>query len=227
MSQPALQLVPSIKASPKHRYLWDPETLRYFDRDTKRYVSARIILALLERRIRDTKSAIREITDRFVAGDIDLADWQIAVARLIKDEQIHAAAMGIGGFPLLTPRDLGILSGNLREQYDKLEAFAARIRQGKLSPAQIQSNAAMYAGAAWTAYHRSRLLAARDAGYSEERRILDPNAANCVDCIGYEGMGWQPLGVLPRVGTMSVCQDNCRCTTAERRPEEARLAQLT
>ena len=42
------------------------------------------------------------------------------------------------------------------------------------------------------------------------RAILDKKC--CEDCIGYNAMGWQPMGALPVPGERCRCRDRCRCT---------------
>ena len=52
----------------------------------------------------------------------------------------------------------------------------------------------------------------RRTGLKQIRRVLDPQAKHCTDCIGWSEMGWQALGTLPPPGERCQCLFNCRCS---------------
>ncbi len=50
------------------------------------------------------------------------------------------------------------------------------------------------------------------SGIKQMRRILDPGAKHCNDCVSWAAMDWQPIGVLPAPGERCQCLFNCRCS---------------
>lgn len=51
----------------------------------------------------------------------------------------------------------------------------------------------------------------QQTGAREMRRISRADKKRCADCAMYDGMGWQPIGLLPPPGERCVCHFNCRC----------------
>jgi len=51
----------------------------------------------------------------------------------------------------------------------------------------------------------------RELGYKEARRQSRQDKRCCDDCLSYDAMGWQPIGILPPPGQRCVCHDRCRC----------------
>ena len=49
-------------------------------------------------------------------------------------------------------------------------------------------------------------------GMKQMRRRAYLDKRCCVDCIGYDAMGWQPMGALPVPGERCRCLDRCRCS---------------
>ena len=51
----------------------------------------------------------------------------------------------------------------------------------------------------------------RRTGFRQCRRVLDPQAKHCPDCLAWASMGFQPMGMLPPPGERCKCLFNCRC----------------
>jgi hypothetical protein len=43
------------------------------------------------------------------------------------------------------------------------------------------------------------------------RRILDPQAQHCQDCIDHSARGMVPIGSLPMPGQRCACRARCKC----------------
>ena len=54
--------------------------------------------------------------------------------------------------------------------------------------------------------------AMRSTGFKQMRRVLDPQAKHCQDCLNWASMDWQALGTLPPPGERCQCLFNCRCS---------------
>lgn len=193
------------------RYTWDKTAGRYRD-PAGRFVGEKKVLALGERYTAEfIQPRLETITQRFIAGKIDLATWQTQFARELKDGYLVQYMIGRGGRAQMGAADFGRIGGHLAFEYRHLDQFAQEIKAGKLSAGQILTRAGMYADGVRTSFFEGLTAAKGDAGYVEERRILNP-AEHCEDCIGYAGLGWQPIGSLPPPGIGSRCNHNCRCT---------------
>jgi len=48
-------------------------------------------------------------------------------------------------------------------------------------------------------------------GYREMRRFAQLDKRTCADCMSWDSMGWQPIGLLPPPGSRCRCHDRCRC----------------
>lgn len=192
-------------------YTWDRAISRYRDKATGRLVSEGKVLSTIER-FNDTtiRDNINSITGRFLDGRIDLSTWQQQMAREIKDGWLINAMAGRGGKNAMEFSDYGRLGGRLRFEYDRLNQFALKIKDGELSAAQIRANALLYAGGPRVGFFDGKTAAKRDAGFVAEQRFLRPGES-CSDCIDYAGRGRQPIGSLPEPGEQSECQRNCNC----------------
>lgn len=193
-------------------YRWDNDAARYRSKDTGRFVSESALRADLDRfNSQVVNTSLQDITDRMIDGRITLDKWQEQMAAELKDAWGVNVRVGRGGAAQMTAVDYGRYGGRLGYEYNRLNAFAVEIQMGTLTPAQIKARASLYANATRVGYWDGQTAAFRAAGFTEERRVLNP-AEHCGDCIGYAAQGWQPLGSLPEPGTQSVCQRNCRCT---------------
>ncbi len=193
-------------------YAFDERIGGYRDRATGQKVKTLTVLREAERyHDRYVRPNIESITDRFIEGKIDLPKWQAEMREELRQAWKHTATAGRGGREQMTQADYGRLGGRLSFEYRKLADFARQIEAGQLTEAQIRARAALYANGPRTAYFDGLTAAQREAGMTEERRILGV-AEHCADCEYYASLGWQPLGSLPEPGTQCACGHNCKCT---------------
>lgn len=153
---------------------------------------------------------VERVTQAMINKTITLEQWQNQMAGLIKEQHIASAVAGRGSRELMTFRDWGQTGGRLSFQYNRLDNFARDIATGEYSPAYIQARAKMYANATRTGYWDHYTQAHKEAGFTEERRVLNP-AEHCEDCTYYSELNWMPLGSLPEPGDGSRCMVNCKC----------------
>lgn len=189
---------------------WESDTRRYRDLGTGRYIAERTITAKLDKYNDAVAEHMRRETERFIAGQIDLATWQQGVAKDLKDAYIVNLQIGRGGVNVTTFADYGREGGRLNFEYRRLNQFAQEIALGNLSDKQIAARLELYIPGIRTAYYDGKTAAGQAAGLTEERRVLSP-VENCDDCVGYADQGWVPIGTLPEPGTQSACMHNCQC----------------
>ena len=191
-------------------FVWERVTARYRDKATGRFVSESRLLDLAESFTGFTQDNLARITDRMIAGKMSLSDWQKQFAQELKDSYVVNLQIGRGGRNVTTQADYGRIGQRLRSEYGYLNNFAREIASGELSPEQIKARVNQYAAGTRKAYYDGRTAAAKDGGFTEERRVLNP-AEHCSDCLDYAGKGWQPIGTLPEPGESSQCRNNCKC----------------
>lgn len=192
-------------------YRWDGDAARYRSKDTGRFVSENALRSDLDRFNSDIVGGnLQNITDRMLDGNITLSSWQKQIAAELKDAWGVNIRIGRGGASQMTQADYGRYGGRLAYEYNRLTRFAVEIEMGNLTPGQIKARMQLYANATRVGYWDGKTAANQAAGFTEERRNLNP-AEHCGDCEGYAAQGWQPIGSLPEPGEASVCGRNCRC----------------
>ena len=206
------------KTSRLSEYGWNDKAARYVNLTTGRFVSSKAVKDGLEKVVAKSQSEIKLISERLVAGDITLAEWQTGMAQQIKLGHTASAAAARGGWAQMTQADWGATGQLVKKQYAYLGKFSSDIESGKVKlDGRFLTRAQMYGQAERGTYEtmRSRYAAA-NKGAVEERRVLEPGAEHCEahgdrpGCVELAELGWQPIGTLPRIGE-ATCWTNCLC----------------
>lgn len=191
-------------------YVYDDSVGQYRDVATGRFVSREAVRDELDRVIRRAEIAVVRETNWMINGTIEIGEWQMRMANLIRIEHTAAAAAGAGGWANMDASDWGRVGQELRQQYAWLENFARDVESGRLTPEQIVARARMYSEAARGSYEQARRYGMKWRGAVEERRILG-DADHCDCCVEQANRGWQPIGSLLAIGECT-CIVNCKCT---------------
>ncbi len=137
---------------PSLRWSYDVRAHAYRDGSTGRFLTNKTIIdlrnGLMDARVDATKSLASALAD----GRIDLPGWQSGMRAVSKDTAMAEYLFGRGGINVMTPADYGRVGALVKEQYTFLQGFAQDIADGKLSEAQVEARAAMYAHAGVTAH---------------------------------------------------------------------------
>lgn len=200
-------------------FTFNPDTGRYRDTDTGRFVSHASVITSVEASLRASENASDLLSGMAGNGIISGGDFETLMRKEIKSEYIRQYLAGIGGRAQMTKADWASIGGMLKEQYGYLKGFAAEVAAGSLSEAQIAARAAMYINSSREAFERAKERTVKKAGYDQERwRLGFVRTEHCDDCVGYESMEWQPIGTFPFPGDGStVCLTNCKCYKEYRR----------
>lgn len=197
---------------------WDPQTHRYRNLDTGRFVSRQRVLRLLDDAIGEKERKLANLTQQVIDGQVSPSVWQAQVRQELRRLYLQNRSLGAGGWDRLTQRDFGRIGGRLNNEYRYLSRFAEQIANGEVTPAQALNRLHMYLGNA----RREAFLADRERAKPSqpdrvfiERRTLGV-AEHCQDCVRYYEQGWQPMGALPVPSEESVCDGNCRCSLMRR-----------
>jgi hypothetical protein len=196
-------------------YIWDATILRYRDA-AGTVVPEEVVRTLIEQLAEDGKAYLQTVTARYLAGDSTLSEWYSDMRAGVKGIHVAAGVLAGGGYANMNQSGWGYIGRMVQVQYQYLTGFAAELRaqaEGNLkerAAGQLQVRAGMYADAAFGSYQQMTRRGYANAGYKEERRVLDPGAEHCRDCERAARAGWSALGSLPRIGD-SDCLTNCRC----------------
>lgn len=151
---------------------------------------------------------VRSLTQDYVDGKINHAEWNLAMQNEIKIGSRAMAQLANGGN--LSPSMLGSLGAAVREQNKYLMAFASDVENGLvgLGPGLI-ARAEMYAEGLWARYQNFVRLREKGAGMASERLVLGV-ANHCDDCPADAALGWVEIGTLANIGSRT-CLSRCRC----------------
>ena len=169
------------------------------------------VLTVLREKIDESGDILQRLTTSFQNGDLTAQQWQVAFAEQLKTVHVQQAALGAGGWDRLTQRDYGRIGGFLKADYARLENFAKDIVDEKLTLPQAAARARLYAGKARAEFVATEMESQREAGKTEERRILG-SAEHCSVCPDLAALGWTKLGEQPFPGGHPECWGACHCT---------------
>jgi hypothetical protein len=190
---------------------YDPVSGRYRGSDG-RFLSQSAVEALVDGRINKLGALLRRLTNMLSSGDIALVQWQESVREALKLAHVQAAIIGNGGRDTMQASDWGRIGQRLRAEYRYLEGFARDLLAGSISTPMALARIGMYAQAVRGSYWEGTTIRQEKQGYSLMRRILDPQAKHCDDCLRYAGRGAVPIGSLPMPGQRCACMSNCKCS---------------
>ena len=189
---------------------------RYRDTATGRYISAQSVRRDVAR-LADTagRDVARQLTTALKDGRIGLAEWQVGMARAVKNVNYAAVAAASGGVQNMTAVERGRAGAIIRKQYDYLRNFAKEIADGTQPlDGRALHRAEMYMDAAKGSFHEQKRAGFADAhaGAVVMIRSHRHKRDSCRSCIGLHGK-WFKMGdpeYIP-VGHRE-CNVNCGCT---------------
>lgn len=198
---------------PPAKYTFDPRagtTGRYRAPDG-RFISERQVGADVRRVIRSVNREMRDLAGQLRDGSITIQQWYDGMRNRMKYTHTLVGSIARGGWKQMSQADWGRIGAMSRRQYEYLNNFARQLAAGTLTlDGRLIVRAGMYANAAWTTYQENVRIMAAENGYRQERRVLNPAAQHCEDCIEEADRGWQPIGELRPIGD-SKCIVNCAC----------------
>ena len=211
---------------------YDPLTRRY-TLPNGNPVSQQEIKQILDASRGHFGGKLERITQELLAGEVTLAEWQLAMAQATKDESIVAALLALGGLAALLALNRqqsalvwSIVGEHVRNQVGGINRVARDIAKGNRTPAQLRAYARYKASGVIGAYNKVRKIEFMAAGFNEARRSLDPFAKHCPDCPAYETTDWIAIDEVIPVGHACRCGGRCRCRV-EYRFNPERILQKT
>jgi hypothetical protein len=189
-------------------FYYSPKTGRYHYRDTGKFVSVSAREALTRGHINQTRENLRSSADRL--NQVSYTRWQKETFTSIKIAHTQSYMLERGGIHQMEAGDYATLKREMRFQRDRFQRLSGQILNGEISEAALRNRLTAYGEAVKVSGENGALAAAIARGMTEERNILG-KAEHCPDCVKYAGMGWQPIGTLPRPTKERQCMYNCQC----------------
>jgi len=195
---------------------YDPISGRY-RRPLGQFMSEKAVSALIDGRIDKLSENLRRYTRMLVDGSVTIDQWQGSVREALKTAHIQATVLGNGGRDRLGAAEYGRIGQRLRSEYAYLQKFARDLLDGRVSAPMALARVRLYAESVRGSYWEGTTIRQERQGYSLMRRILDPGAQHCDDCIAFASRGIVPIGSLPLPGQRCACRARCRCSVEYKR----------
>ena len=166
------------------------------------------------------------LAEQLKSGLITVPEWQAGVRDFIRVEYNEAMILQRGGREFVTQADWGYAGSSIKKQYAYLDNFAQDIAGDPdkwLNSNRLNGRLKLYNQSGYSALEDFKNRDMRLAGWTDERNILGA-ADHCSGegakpgCIEVTGMGWRPIGTLPKIGAR-LCSQNCKCHFEYRRKE--------
>jgi hypothetical protein len=206
-------------------YKWDTAEGKYLNIRTGVFIdSIALRNAAIDPFLIRVKSAMRDLDKRLQGKVVTLTEWHLQMIAMVKQSQIAASLIAIGGVPNSSQIDRSAIASSVIAMLTFLQTFAEDIESGKqLINGTLLSRTDLYANSARDAYEEARRNAVIVGAIvisgviaTRERRILEQGANHCntdgglTGCIELAAKGWQPIGTLPRLYD-TPCRTNCKC----------------
>ena len=197
-----------------------------YDRNTGRYrnekgkfLSQKAVEALVDGRINKLDTMLKRFTNMLADGSITIDQWQGSVREALKAAHIQAAIVGHGGRDGMGTAEYGRVGQRLRQEYAYLQGFARDLLEQRVSRPMAIARIGLYASSVRASYWEGNSIRKEQEGYSLMRRILDPQAQHCQDCLDYAARGLVPIGSVPLPGQRCACRARCRCKVEYKRQQ--------
>ena len=211
-------LSPLSDAWPRFDAEWSYDTnLGRYRRPSGQFMSEKAVMALVDGRIDKLGQQLRRFTQMLADGNITIDQWQGSVREAIKAAHIQATVLGHGGKDSMGSAEYGRIGQRLRAEYTFLQNFAGDILAGRVSTPMALARVQLYAESVRGSYWEGTSIRQERQGYSLMRRILDPQAQHCDDCVRYARAGLVSMGSLPMPGQRCACRSRCRCSVEYKR----------
>lgn len=191
-------------------YTWDKEKRRYVDKDGKT-VAASIVRGWIDALCVALSLHFMARAMKVQSNRLDPSDWADQMSDDITSLHYGSAAAALGGVTQMDSDDWLEAETRIKTQQDFFEQFKAGVASGStpINAEFVQRNG-LYGLAGFSTYENTIIGREFKAGMNLYRRVLDPSAENCPDCIEFSRLGWQTRAQLPEIGR-SVCRVRCRC----------------
>ncbi|MFZ9272070.1 MAG: hypothetical protein ACO24B_01500 [Ilumatobacteraceae bacterium] len=171
-----------------------------------RRINYQTIQRLLRRIGLIMRNDMREITNRYFDGRVDLDEWQRVMARKITSGHWASTALVKGGLRLAAQSSF--LRDKILQEIRYADRFKADIAEGRASRARAVYRAGSYSDSMrGTASNIEQGDAVRNGAFRAYRIQLAEES--CPGCVAFGGR-WMPVSEMPAIGTQE-CGSHCKC----------------
>jgi hypothetical protein len=201
-------------------FTYSPETLRYRNVATGRFVAESTVRAGVDAVADLTSEKMAALSGRLLSGGVTLAEWETQARQLIKDAHVATGIAAKGGKAMMAPADWLVIAREVKTEYRFLHGMAEDIASGKQPlDGRLTARSRQYGQAARGTHAAMTGRERRNSGFRFERNILSAGA--CSGCQAESARGLVPIGTLIPVGSRLPCRANCRCRLAYEMAEVA------
>ena len=193
------------------KYRWDSVNRRYVDAKGNS-VPDSVIRKWIDSAVDDTKDELGAIAEELIGGEIDTPEWKAKIASRLRAMHLGVSLIAAGGLNHISQETLDRVNERIAVQERYLLKFTVAIETGiQQKDGTLKTRAELYADAGVATYESIKRDEHEDAGFDEERSVLDEGAQHCDDCPAEAAKGWVPIGELTPIGERE-CMTRCRCS---------------
>jgi hypothetical protein len=189
---------------------FDARSHRYRNAETGRFVRYAEVLKLADEEVNRLEVRLSGHARLLNSGKIGVGEFQTRMAESLKESHLRMAMLGAGGKKAMNPTQYGHVGQQLRKQYEYLYKFGRTLEGQTLTEAQILRRAKSYAKSANIAFRQAEMTARGQVGFYG-KRLLDPQARHCVECISHQVLTWTLVSQITPLGVNCSCGGKCRC----------------
>jgi hypothetical protein len=162
-----------------------------------------------------------QLAEGLKSGALSVADWKAGMQSLVTMGQQMGVLVSNGGVEFMTNADWSYAQQQIEKQFAFLDKFAKDIIDNpeKWMNGRLDNRMRLYQESAYSAYQNSLTREAKLGGMDEELWV-NGIADHCFGCLEQAGLGWQPIGTLPEIGSQE-CSSNCHCSKDYRKAGES------
>lgn len=183
--------------------------------DNGRFVSREKVLAVVDGEAIALGVKLQRHVKRAINGQITAIDLAEAMSQDLKLYSIQMAGMARGGIKKITMADYGKIGQVQAERNRRLRGFVDALLNGDITEKQALARARQYAGTI-KQVHSVIEHDEMQKFYRYAKRLLNPLAAHCEQCIAYQRLRWTLIDQIVPIGVRCDCRQNCECTIVYR-----------
>lgn len=183
--------------------------------DNGRFVSREKVLAVVDGEAIALGVKLQRHVKRAINGQITAIDLAEAMSQDLKLYSIQMAGMARGGIKKITMADYGKIGQVQAERNRRLRGFVDALLNGDITEKQALARARQYAGTI-KQVHSVIEHDEMQKFYRYAKRLLNPLASHCEQCIAYQRLQWTLIDQIVPVGVRCDCRQNCECTIVYR-----------
>lgn len=188
-------------------FSFDVRTGQYRDSSTGRFVRRSVIENLLNQETKQLERRLKGLVIGYFSEKISQDEFKEKYKKEIKNAAIRHSALGAGGVLGMDKRNYGFIGFHYSEVNQRVDRAIA----SDTTKAQWLARSNLYAESTKSAFYWSDRKSQLLAGKNQAKRLLDPSANHCAECISLERSDWVDITEITPIGVSCSCRGRCRC----------------